>query len=148
MRKAVFQKKFLYKRLVHMEDTDSTKSLYFTSQLRFGLQAFETFLRQKKITLEKALLPIVHSEADYTAPAFWGEELKVYLSLAKIGNRSFTMRTELYSDKFIGTNLIVHVAVDAKTQKPILLPAKLRTLLLTLQGEESDRDLEFRQELS
>ncbi len=148
MRKPDFQKKFSYKRLVHMEDTDSTKSLYFTSQLRFGLQAFETFLNQKRFTLGSILLPIVHSEADHMAPTFWGEEIEVYLSLAKIGNSSFTMRTELYSNKLVGTNQIVHVAVDAKTQKSILLPAKLRTLLLGLQGEESDRDLKFRQELT
>ncbi len=111
-----------------MEDTDSTGNLYFTAPLRFSVQAFEHFLHDHKIP--EIALPIVHTEQDILAPAKRGDEITVHLYLAKLGTRSFTLGTELYTDKLMAKNQIVHVALTE-------IPGELRALLLTLKREES-----------
>lgn len=126
---------FTYRRLVYMEDTDSTGNLYFTAPLRFSVQAFEHFLHGNK--LPEIALPIVHSEQDIFAPAKRGEEVTVYLYLLKLGKSSFTIETELYTDVLMAKNQIVHVALPEIT-------GELRALLLTLKREESVGNLKTR----
>jgi len=75
------------------------------------------------------LLPIVHAESDYKIPLFVGDVLEIQVSIAKLGNTSFTLSYNLLNAKevLVGTAQTVHVAIDKKTQKKIPLPKDLRS---------------------
>lgn len=125
-----------------MEDTDSTGNLYFTAPLRFTVQAFEHFLHGHK--LPEIALPIVHTEQDLFASTSRGCEVVVHLSLLEIGTSSFRIKAEHYTDKRIGVNQIVHVAVNPVTKRLMEIPRELRALLLTIKGEKSVRNFKAR----
>lgn len=128
-----------------MADTDATQNLYFTAPLRFSTEAFERFLHEEDFDLKGLQLPIVHTESDLFSPTKRGEELTIYLTLYKLGTSSFTLQTELFSDRLIGRNRIVHVAFDSVRKCSVEIPAELRALLLTIKGEEVVGNLKARE---
>ncbi|MCX7008984.1 MAG: thioesterase family protein, partial [Kiritimatiellaeota bacterium] len=78
-----------------------------------------------------ARFPIVHAEADYTAPLRWGDAVTVEVCPGRIGKTSFGLRYRLIKcdGTVTGTVSTVHVAVSGKTGRPMQLPAKLRAAL-------------------
>ena len=110
-----------------MRDTDATGVLYFANQLQIALEAFEAYLEKQNFSVGEIirkgdfLLPIVHTEADFFAPIFLGDELDVELVVGKVGTTSLTVNTTFFKDKErVGTASIVHVTV--KDNKAITIP--------------------------
>lgn len=128
----------IYRRRVTLSETDATGVIYFTEKLKIASEAFEDFLISKKWPLrdliEKSefLMPIVHAEADYSAPLWVGDLVEVRLKLAEMGTSSFTLEAELWKNEMVGKTRIVHVTVSRISGKAIPLPEMLKSHLLQL----------------
>ena len=112
-------------RIVCVSDTDLTKALYFTSQLRFVQEAFEKHLGKtypeigKLFLQQKIAMPIVATKANYLLPIFAGDVLLIQLDL-EFGESSFTVKgTIIHDGKEKGLVMIKHVCLDAKTMKRV-----------------------------
>ncbi len=126
---------FMYKRTIRVQDTDATGVLYFANQLQIGMEAFEEFLTAQGFSIhemvaqKKFLLPVVHAEADFSAPLYLGDQLEVTLTFSRIGNRSFTHTSDiLKGGKKVGTATIIHAVLCPKKGKSIPIPPILKSL--------------------
>ncbi len=135
---------FIYETRIHLRDTDATGVLYFTEQLRLALEAFEHLLSQSGITLQSLiqegsfLMPIVHTESDYSAPLFAGDEVVIHLTLSHLGTSSFTLQAQLLKASIeVGKSSIVHATVSQVTKKAIPVPESLLKILTTLRSNFS-----------
>jgi YbgC/YbaW family acyl-CoA thioester hydrolase len=125
---------------IRLQSTDATGVLYFTEQLKFAMETFEEFLQFKGFSLRRlldssVLLPVVHSEADYTAPLHVGDEIEVKMEVEKMGNSSLTLSYRLFDLQRqieVGKVKIVQVAVDRMTQASVPLPEVLKNLFTSV----------------
>jgi YbgC/YbaW family acyl-CoA thioester hydrolase len=127
---------FRYKVIVGMQDTDAAGILFFASQFVFAHRAYERFLESIGFSFAEALedepflLPIVHSESDYLAPLKVGDRLEVELSVAGLGETSFTLDYVFRrGTEIVGRSRSVHVAVMKETGGKAPLPGRLRVAL-------------------
>jgi len=116
----------IFHRTVCVSDTDCTKALYFTNLLKFTQEALEQLLKDsypelvKKFHEGKIALPIVHAEANFIAPIFLGDELKISLTL-EFRNSSFLVSSDiLFCDQLKGKCKIRHVCLDLITKEKLL----------------------------
>lgn len=124
---------FTYRSKVKLYDTDAAGIIYFAQQFRFAHDAWEAFLNDRGVYIEKMMASedymfvIVHVEADYKMPVFLGDELDVRLHLGRLGESSATINYELYrGEDLVGTAQTVHVCIDSKSRKRIPIPADLK----------------------
>lgn len=129
---------FVVKKHIYLRDTDATGVLYFNQLLRLALEAFEDFLISKQLPLRDIfdrkdfLLPIVHTEADFSAPLRVSDQISIEVAVEKIGESSLSMRYTFYDTKSrsaVGSALIVHVAVDRNSFQKIPFPQEFRAIL-------------------
>ena len=124
----------VYKRKIRFQDTDAAGVIFFPNQFCFYQEAFEAFLEHigydlAAVTLtRKYHLPIVHAEADYSAPLRLGDNIEIHLKVARIGNSSLTFQADIIKESKIpaGGVKVVHVCVNALTLKKVSLPPSLR----------------------
>jgi acyl-CoA thioesterase FadM len=110
-----------------MGDTDATGAIYFTSLLRFAVEAFEEALETKGLQIQAApfLLPIVHAEADFIAPIALGDSLDISLK-QKTGNSSISINYEFHrGGALVATASLIHVAIDQKSGDKIAVPPEV-----------------------
>ncbi|HZY10670.1 MAG TPA: thioesterase family protein [Bacteroidota bacterium] len=128
---------FVYRTRVRLKDTDATGVLYFSEQLRLGLEAFEAFLEERGFSLRKLLespylMPIVHAEADYHAPLMVGDAVEITVKVAQVGTSSIRLQYAFYDPDrkaAVGKAEIVHVLVDNQSRKSVPIPTFLREIL-------------------
>ncbi len=127
-----------YDRTVRMADTDASGVIYFASVQKIALEAFEDFLLSSGFELAKMMLsgpllmPIVHVEADYLAPVYVGEMLRVEMKLAKTGVTSFVIKYNIFSsehDLVVATLAITHVVIAKDSKKSVPIPQELLSML-------------------
>ncbi|MHB9155719.1 MAG: acyl-CoA thioesterase, partial [Endomicrobiales bacterium] len=64
---------FEYTTTIRLYDTDLGGTIFFTNQLKYAHDAFESFIESKGTSLSRLLrespcaFPVVHAESDYTA---------------------------------------------------------------------------------
>lgn len=123
----------IYRRTIHLGDTDATGVIYFAKMQNIALEAFEDYLTCVSLDLasilkeKKFLFPIVHVDANYMQPLFVGDKVKAHLKLQRIGNSSFTFITELFKNQcLVGTVQITHVTVLFATKKSTDIPSHLK----------------------
>lgn len=114
-----------FKRLVCVSDTDCTKALYFTSQLKFVQESFEKYLIMNFPSLITSFnegeiaFPIVHTEASFVSPIFAGMEIDIDLDV-EFKNTSFVVRGILsFEGHKKGEVSITHVCRDLMSQRNI-----------------------------
>lgn len=138
----IVRKMFIYRRTIHLRQTDATGVLYFPEQLSIALEALEEYFLSKGFTLQEMIetdhffLPVVHAEADFKAPLRVGDSIEIDLSVSRIGTSSFTLETTLWDKSrslIVGTTRIVHVAVSQETRLSIPLPPRILGYLTELQ---------------
>jgi 1,4-dihydroxy-2-naphthoyl-CoA hydrolase len=121
-----------------MADTDASGVIYFASIQKIALEAFEEFLLSSGFELAKVMLsgpllvPIVHVEADYLAPVYVGELLRVEMKLAKTGVTSFTLKYNIFSsehDLVVATLAMTHVVIAKDSKKSVPIPQELLSML-------------------
>lgn len=132
-------------RIISLRETDATGVLYFAEKLKLALEAFEDYLLKRGFTLQQMiegaefLLPIVHAEADYSAPLRVGDQVTIKLSLDRLGTSSFTLKTLFFCrGNEVGSAKIVHVSIARKTGKSIPLPPEVHQLLSGLARMSQD----------
>ena len=127
-----------YDRTVRMADTDASGVIYFASVQKIALEAFEDFLLSSGFELATMMLsgpllmPIVHVEADYLAPVYVGEMLRVEMKLSKTGVTSFTLKYNIFSsehDLVVATLTMTHVVIAKESKKSVTIPQELVSLL-------------------
>ena len=129
---------FLYKRTIHLSETDATGVLYFSQAFKIAQEAFEVFLSSREFSLnemiskEDFVMPIVHAQSDYTVPLRVGDAVEIQLEAIEVGRSSFTLCTRFYDprrDVEVGTTKIVHVVVSKQTGKSISIPPAISEIL-------------------
>jgi acyl-CoA thioester hydrolase len=100
-----------------------------------------TYLEQCRLTFWREItgspsphtrVIIAHAECDYVAPAHFGDELEIGLTVEKIGRSSFTLRytiTEVKSGRAIANGQTVMVSYDYEASAAVPLPDATRALL-------------------
>jgi 1,4-dihydroxy-2-naphthoyl-CoA hydrolase len=130
---------FKIERTVRLHDTDAGGVVYFAHQLRIAHEAFEAFLDSVGIGVARLIddgchLPIVHAEADFTAPLRVGDLVTVEVAADRIGETSFTVLYRFLKSgrTAAGNARTVHVALDAKAGAKRKIPEPLRAALKSL----------------
>lgn len=80
---------------------------------------------------------VARAECDYRAPAVFGDELDVALSVGEIGRSSFALLyaiTHPGSGRAIANGKTVMVSYDYQAGKPVALPSETVALLRHLSG--------------
>ena len=119
---------------VRLQDTDAAGILFFANQLVFAHETYEKFLEEIDCSLAHVFeqrsyhIPLVHAEADYAKPVTVGDEIDVEMTVANIGNTSFTLDYLLTGTDGaeIGRCRTVHVTVGEADMKKITIPTELR----------------------
>ena len=128
---------FVYKRKIRFQDTDAAGVIFFPNQFCLYQEAFEAFLELAGYDLaavtkaNKYHLPVVHAEADYSAPLCLGDPIEIHLKVAHIGNSSLTFQADILKRGKIHTGgvKVVHVCISGRTRKKTPLPKTLRQKL-------------------
>lgn len=127
-----------YDRTIRMADTDASGVIYFANMQKIAVETFEDFLLSAGIELASLMLagpllvPIVHVEADYLAPVYIGEQLRVEMKLSKIGVTSFTLKYNIFSsehDLVVATLTMTHVVTARESKKSVPIPQELLSIL-------------------
>ena len=80
---------------------------------------------------------IAHADCDYRAPAHFGDELEIAMSVGRIGRSSFTLRYEIVrpaDERSIAAGHTVMVSYDYATRAATPLPQPTRELLGRLRS--------------
>jgi YbgC/YbaW family acyl-CoA thioester hydrolase len=129
---------FLHRIPVRFDDVDYARILYYPRAFTFCQHAFEAFCEAELGASLRSLIderrlgfPIVHTEADYSAPLQYGDECQVQLEVERLSERSVSFRYQLWRK---GTTLcvrakIVQAVVDLTTFQACPLPDDLRARL-------------------
>ena len=128
---------FSFDTTVKLHDTDAAGLLFYGNQFKITHDAYEAFLESIGCPLlwiideSSFFLPIVHAEADYHLPLAVGDKLTIELTVDSISAHSFVVEYKLTNEKqaLAGRVSTVHVSIDKKTRKKIILPEKLKTNL-------------------
>lgn len=122
---------------VALHDTDAAGVLFFAHLFRHAHDAYEAWMAAlghplERIIRERAIaLPLVHAEADYRQPLRHGNQVRVTLGVAALGEKRFEVRYrfERSPDDLAATARTVHACIDASDGRSRLLPADLRAAL-------------------
>lgn len=129
---------FMYTRRIHLKDTDMTGVIFFSHLFTIAGEAFESFLFEKEVFIEKKqfFLPVVHAEADYEAPIKMGDLLSIELNLEKMGTSSFTLESKILNQRKekVAMTKIVHVVIERASWTSMPIPKDLSLLLSALES--------------
>ena len=130
------QNMFTYATKIRLHDTDAAGILFFANQFKIIHDAYEDLLEKFGWSFHTMLggknyfLPIVHAESEYKTPLFVGDKIVITIKVGHIGETSFSFEYILKRGKtMVGTAKTVHVTINQKTRKKILLPPALRSTL-------------------
>lgn len=122
---------------IKMHQIDAAQRLFFAEQFVLAHDAWEACLESMDYGLGKVIaagefvFPIVHAEANYTAPVVSGDRIRVDVCCERIGSKSFTVGFFLSKEDgtLLGRGSHVHATVSAKTGMPIPVPERLIEVL-------------------
>jgi len=124
---------------INFYDADAAGVLFHGNYFNVCHSAFESFIAsqnkyQEYFSSKDFGFPIVHSEADYFAPLFPGEEVEIIISLNEIRTSSFSLLFKLkkQNDEVAAEIKIVIVCVEKKKWQKIALPPFVIELLNAL----------------
>ncbi len=125
---------FAYTVPVRFHEVDSAGIVFFARIFQYHHDAYEAWVRAIGWPLDPTIwergygLPLVHAEADFSAPIRLGQEVRIRLRPTAVGTKSMTVRSELHGpdDARLAVVTTVHCCVDPKSKQPIPLPEGLR----------------------
>ena len=99
-------------------------------------EAMHILLGMPSITALKkmgVLTPVRAFDLEFFAPVTWDDELTMNVSVADVGEHSFSFSVEgfIKSDILVFTAKLTHVCVATDTKKVVSVPERLRVLLQT-----------------
>ena len=127
---------------IRLHDTDAAGILFFANQFRIAHDIYERFMNESgfcfrdRFASRDFIIPIVHAEADFAKSLAVGDTIEVSLSVASVGDTSFTLDYLLTGrdGERAGTVTTVHVTVDPATMKKVPLPDRFRRVLEEASG--------------
>ncbi|KTG11204.1 thioesterase [Haloprofundus marisrubri] len=78
------------------------------------------------LTADDLPMVVANLELNYRKPVTFDEELTVGVSVASVGDSSFTMEYELRTDDVVATAETTQVVVDRETKRPTSVPSEWR----------------------
>ena len=120
---------FIWNVRVYYEDTDAGGIVYYANYLKFFERARTEWLRalhvnQHTLLAEHDTLFVVKSvSADYHAPAKLDDELKLTVSIEKIGRASIVFQQEAWRGETLLNTARVKVGCVDSTLRPRAVPA-------------------------
>ena len=128
----------LFDRPIKFEEVDAANIVFFARFVTYAHEAMEHFFGgleggYARLILERRVgLPAVHVEIAFTAPARYGDVLRIETRVARIGNRSAVLR---YRMNHLGDGRLAcelkHTVVttDLRTLSSCDMPIDVRALL-------------------
>ncbi|NYE61137.1 acyl-CoA thioester hydrolase [Duganella sp. 1224] len=136
---------FIWNVRVYYEDTDAGGIVYYANYLKFFERARTEWLRalgvnQHTLLAEHDTLFVVKSvSAEYHAPAKLDDELKLTVSIEKLGRASILFRQEAWHGEQLLNTAQVKVGCVDSALRPRALPAvvadKIRNTSVTTQTD-------------
>jgi YbgC/YbaW family acyl-CoA thioester hydrolase len=125
---------FEYTVPVRFHEVDSAGIVFFARIFEYHHDAYEAWIRSIGWPLDPSIwergygLPLVHAEADFSAPIRLGQEVRIHLRPTSVGTKSMTVRSELRSagGELFAIVTTIHCCVDPNVEKPVPLPEDLR----------------------
>ena len=109
---------------VELFDTDACGIIFYSQLFQLAHRAFSAFLESRGVSIQERIkkqdyfFPVVHAEADYLAPIYTDDILKIEVKVEKLGNSSLTMSYAFHKDdEVVAKALVVHVSIDKNKQK-------------------------------
>ncbi|WP_299028691.1 tol-pal system-associated acyl-CoA thioesterase [uncultured Sulfitobacter sp.] len=118
---------------VYYEDTDMAGIVYYANYLRFIERARSDWVREvgiDQLAMKKAgvVFAVRRVEADYIAPARYGDVLEVRTTLDSLSAAKMVMGQQVWcGDTLIFTASVLIVCIG-ESGKPVRLPAECRLL--------------------
>ena len=123
-------------------EVDLTGAIYFTKALQYAQEAWERWVRETtegiSFWFNKGYgFPIVHAAAQYKIPLTLGDKIIMQLTVQAIGEKSFTLRTEMLLDKskeVAAEVVLTHAFVKQGENKSSGLPEDVKNMLMQCNG--------------
>lgn len=123
------------KRAVRFQEVDAARTVYYARIFEYFGDVYIDFLAKAGIDVGRFLAegraaPLVHAEADYHHPLFFGSAIEVQVVRVRVGTSSLHIgyRIHTIDGKLAVTGSTSHVFVDTATFKPMPIPQELRTV--------------------
>ncbi len=120
---------------VYYEDTDAGGIVFYANYLKFAERGRTEYLRNlgfenKSLMDKQGVIFVVRKiEADYLAPAYLDDMLRMETGVIEMKNASFKMKQSLFRhNELIFSVDVILVCVD-RAGKPVRLPDGLRTAM-------------------
>ena len=136
---------YTYQTKIKLHDTDAAGLLFFSHQFEMVHDAYEGLLESigfgfaELLRNQNFFLPIVHAESDYKKPLFVGDVIEIQITVENVGETSFTFAYKLLNarQEIVGTARTVHVTIDKKSGKKIILPKLMREKIELLYTQDT-----------
>ena len=136
---------FEYAHTVKFSEVDMAGVVFFSRFFEYAHSAFEAFFQHLGWSFAQVFdegkwgFPLVHTEADFQAPARLGDRLTVEMTVAALSESSFTMRYAISAPdgKPVASVLTSHVWVAPATFKKTTIPEEVRAKLETYHREST-----------
>jgi len=125
---------FYIENKVYYHDTDAGGVVYYASYLEHLEEGRSEYCRHKGIDLVRSaasgiIFPVVHLEVDYKSPARYGDVIRVFTKIDKIGSASVHFSQEIrMGDMVLVSARTVWACVDNR-MKPKRIPEDIRGIL-------------------
>ena len=122
-------------RPIKFEEVDAANIVFFARYLNYAHEAMEHFFGvlpggYSALILERRVgLPAVHVEMAFTAPARYGDVLRIETRVARLGNRSAVLWYRMFhagTDKLVCELKHTVVTTDLRTLTSCDMPADVR----------------------
>lgn len=140
-------KVFVTRRLVEFCETDAAGIVHFANFFRYMEQAEHEFLRSLGTSVmlaqpdgSRLSWPRVHADCDFLGSIRFEDELKICLSIGRLGDKSITYKFDFFSsgDKLIARGSLVAVCCrvhgENSTIASVQIPESVRSRLDAFVG--------------
>ena len=119
---------------IYYHDTDAGGVVYYANYLEHLEEARFEFCLSKGVSMvesakEGAIFPVVHLEIDYKSPARYGDVIRIFTEIEKIGFSSIHFLQEIKKEDLTLIKAKTVWACVNGALKPIAIPDKIKRLL-------------------
>ncbi len=131
------QPPFDYQYLLPLHEVDAAGIAFFGHLFRHAHDAYELFMEGLGLGLRELLeegtrgLPLVHCEADFLAPIRHRDQVRIELTVIRLGTSSFDIGYRFLAEdgRPLARAETRHVLVNLAEGSPLPLPSMMRTRL-------------------
>ena len=119
---------------IYYHDTDAGGVVYYANYLKHLEEGRSEFCLSKGISMvesakEGVIFPVVHLEIDYKSPARYGDIVRVYTRIEKLGFSSIHFFQEIKNKDVLLVKAKTVWACVNEALKPIAIPDKIKQRL-------------------